>query len=343
LTVSTREIGVSDLLQKWHYGLYDTVRVSFKVFGFYVKKLFVPVPLNFAIREVAEGYVAVGLAVLVLSLYFLYKIQPLFRPYALGFFLILPAILLALTSIAWTPVAERYIYLPAAFTVIGLSASLLSIGRHFAPRTGVFALVVLLASASAVTAHRVYLWQDNLRLFADTKEKSPGFSAVDNELGVALMRSGDTVGAEKVLLAAIEKDEGNPLLYLTLAHTYQADGEYDKVDSLVDEFVARQGCKNLTVLTGFVRILERKLLDEKMDEEETRFSVEKLIALYKSIYKLSSDPFTLYRIAQLELGAGNHRAAAETFAAVVDKAPVDAYYRPAAEKLAIRLQQNSRN
>ena len=35
--------------------------------------------------------------------------------------MIAPAILVALTSVAWTPIAERYIYLSVAFVAVGLA------------------------------------------------------------------------------------------------------------------------------------------------------------------------------------------------------------------------------
>ncbi len=339
LTVSSRAIGVSDLLERWHYNLYDTIRVTFKVFGFYVKKLFVPVPLNFAIREVAEIYVLVGMLALALALWLIWKRVVLFWPFAVAFLLIAPGILVALTSVAWTPVAERYIYLSATFAVVGLTAGLLRLGRFIPARAVLIGLGLLLVSGTAVTAHRNYLWLDNERLFADTRQKSAGFAAIDNELGIALLKSGETEKAIEVLEAALAagKGEQNPLIYVNLMNAYQRVADYANVDRVMQVYVAKNGYTKHDVLAGYARMLERKIIDVPRPAAERRPDIVTLIELYKKLYELKRDPFILYRSGQLELGIGHDQQAAETFAEVARRAPQDAYYRPAAEKLAARL------
>lgn len=343
-TLSKSAFGVNSLIQGWHYDLYDTFRISFKVFGFYVKKLFVPVPLNFAIREVAEIYVFVGMVVLVFSLFMIYKRVVFFWPFAVGFYLIAPAILIALTGVAWTPVAERYIYLSEAFTVIGLSACLFWLGRHLPLRAGLIGLTVLLVSATSVTAHRNYLWQDNGRLFADTQEKSD-FSAIDNELGIALIKSGDLEKAKEVLLAAIAEGKGeeNPLIYVNLSLAYQQEADYENAEKTLDLYIEKSGYNNQDILRGYSRLLERKLVEKEQTARKEQSDVEKLIILNRKSYALSHDTHTLYRVGQLELGLGHQAKAAAAFAEVVAKAPQKVYYRPAAEKLAERLRNQGIN
>jgi len=339
LTASTRTFAATDLLRNWHYDLYDTIRVSFKVFGFYVKKLFVPVPLNFAIRDVSEVYVLVGIAAMALSVYLIQRRVVTFWPFAISFYLILPAILIALTSVAWTPIAERYIYLSSAFVVIGLVPYLLRLGQLLPLRAAVFGLLLLLASATAVTAHRNYLWLDNERLYADTKQKSPNFSAIDNELGIALMKSGELDKAREVLQAAIVagKGEENPLIYVNLASAYQRADDYDNAERIFASYIEKNGYDNRDILANYARLMERKFVVKDQPSEKVLLDVEKLINLYRKSYALSRDSFALYRVGQLELWLGNDKAAAEAFTEVVANAPQDVYYRPAAEKLADRL------
>ena len=197
LLLSPSMHGISDLLAKWRYDLFDTLRVSFKVFGFYVKKLFVPVPLNFTIRQVSDLYAPFGLGVVLVSIWLMRRHYRWFLPFFIAFWMIMPALLLALTSIAWTPLAERYIYLSAAFVAAGSAPLLIRLGHVLAPRVGILLLTILLASAATVTAQRTLVWQDNERLFADTLRQNPDFAAAHNELGIALKEKGQTRAAEK--------------------------------------------------------------------------------------------------------------------------------------------------
>jgi len=88
--------------------------------GFYVRKLIVPLPLNSAITSVHPIYGLLGVALfpVLLLMYRRIRLSGVF--FISAVFLILPAILVAVKPIAWTPFAERYLYLPTAFFVLGL-------------------------------------------------------------------------------------------------------------------------------------------------------------------------------------------------------------------------------
>jgi len=332
--------GVDDLLAKWHYDFFDTLRVSFKVFGFYVKKLLVPVPLNFTIRQVSDLYAPFGLGVGILSAWFLVRYYRLFFPFAVAFWLTAPAILIALTNVAWTPLAERYIYLSAAFVAAGIAPLLIHLKRVLGPKVGLLFLAILLASATSVTAQRTLVWQDNLLLFADTLRKNPDFAAAHNELGIALMEKGQTNEAEKVLREAIDSGKGknNPLLYVNLANVYLRHKEFLRARQCLLESFADFRNANPEVLKLLAKISETSLRHSDLLEFSDREAfLEDLVRTYRAIYACNGDSSQLYRVGQLLLGLKRDAEAAVIFAEVVEIAPVDAFYYPAAKKLAEKL------
>lgn len=341
LTVPASADGVDDLLAKWHYGFYDTLRVTFKVFGFYVKKMFIPVPLNFTIRQVSNFYALFGLGVAMLSVWLFLRHSKAFLPFLIAFFMTAPAILVALTSVAWTPIAERYIYLSVAFVAIGLAPLLLSFGQSLNRKVAILLLALLLTSAATVTAQRNLLWQDNRLLYADTLEKNPDFSAAHNELGIALIANGQYQEAETVLIQAINDGFGskNPLLYINLARIYLERKDYILARKTLINSFATPAEANLEVLKMLAKVSEVSLLNGGLlGFDDQNGLLLDMVDRYRQIYEKSKDPFHLYRAGQLLLGLKQNQEAAVVFAEVAKRAPADAFYSPAAKKLTQRLQ-----
>jgi hypothetical protein len=338
--VPTSAHGVNDLLAKWHYDFFNTLRVTFKVFGFYVKKLFVPVPLNFTIRQVSDFYTPFGLGAGILSGWLLVRHYRWFFPFAVAFWMIVPAILVALTSIAWTPLAERYIYLSAAFVAVGIAPLLIRLGCVFGAKVGLLLLVMLLVSSASVTALRTLVWQDNRLLFADTLDKNPDFAAAHNELGIALMENGKKKEAEKVLREAIDSGKGkaNALLYVNLANVYLRNKEFLRARQCLQESFVDLRDANPEVLKMLARVSETALRHSDLLEFVDReVFLEDMVRTYRAIYARNGDTSQLYRAGQLLLALKRNDQAADVFAEVVEKAPVDSFYYPAAKKLAGKL------
>jgi len=90
-----------------------------------------------------------------------------------GFFLLVPALPLVYGTIAWTPYAERYLYMPAALWV---SATLFAVSQLHSQKLyrGItLAIILLLPLAGSITYARSVTWQNNLSLFEDTARKAP--------------------------------------------------------------------------------------------------------------------------------------------------------------------------
>ena len=336
LTVPASARGVDDLLAKWHYGFYDTFRVSFKVFGFYVKKMFIPVPLNFTIRQVSDLYNLFGLGVAILSVWLFLRHSKAFLPFLIAFFMTAPAILVALTSVAWTPIAERYIYLSVAFVAIGLAPLLLSFGRCLNRRVGIFLLALLLTSAATVTAHRNLIWQDNISLYQDTLEKSPDFSTLHNELGIALINQGRSDEADLQLQTGQNQPGRNSLLFVNQAGIKLSEGDVQEARAILLKVFKGKASSNFEVLRMLARVDEKRFSNET-DETLRRVILDDLIDTYEVLWRRSGDSFYLYRCAQLILISGDKLRAAGYFSRVYTAAPANAYYKEAAGKLAARL------
>ena len=117
-TSSVSKIGqtITLMLEDINY----TISLFLGAVGFYMKKFFVPLPLNFFILEIDPLYDFVGIAVLVIFCHLILskKLPAIFS--LLGLLLLLPALPFAFGTIAWTAYAERYIYLSSALWVIAL-------------------------------------------------------------------------------------------------------------------------------------------------------------------------------------------------------------------------------
>jgi tetratricopeptide (TPR) repeat protein len=132
-----------------------------------------------------------------------------------------PAILVALFSVAWTPVAERYIYLPTAFFLLGCLLFVHRVAGRYRS-TALLLLGVLIIPTTVVTAQRNLVWQDNELLYTDTQQKSADFIAMYNEKAIALIAKGKYDQAEDVLIEGKERNPDFPLLYINHARIYLA-------------------------------------------------------------------------------------------------------------------------
>lgn len=123
--------------------------VCLRAFGFYMKKLYLPLPLDLTIREVDPLYELLALPFLLLALLLLGRRTLVTAIYLAGILLITPSLLIAFDQIAWTPYAERYVYVASAFIIIPSAFFLNRQLECFRQRTlikaGVSALLVTMA------------------------------------------------------------------------------------------------------------------------------------------------------------------------------------------------------
>ena len=107
--------------------------VAFRLLGFYVKKIFFPWPLNFAILSVDPVYELLGMVLAIVCAWSLFSKKYAASFFLAGVFLIAPAFPIAFNHIAWTPYAERYVYVASGMIAI---ASILFINDRIKNHTG---------------------------------------------------------------------------------------------------------------------------------------------------------------------------------------------------------------
>ena len=130
---------------------------------------------------------------------------------ALFLFPLAPALAVAAGTIAATPLAERYLYLPSAGAALlaALVVEDLVPRRVSAPdrRTGAVVLgttVAIAAVALPATVVRQRVWRDDLAFWSDAAEKSPQAWLVQDALGTALANAGRLAEADARFRRAAE-------------------------------------------------------------------------------------------------------------------------------------------
>ncbi|HBG06001.1 MAG: hypothetical protein A2075_15555 [Geobacteraceae bacterium GWC2_58_44] len=299
-------------------------------FGFYARKLVVPVPLNFAITEVHPLHGLLGVALLpVLCLLLLRRRLPGVLLISAAF-LVLPAVLVAVQQVAWTPYAERYLYLPSAFFVLGLCA-FFSPARSPGPAALLLALLVVTAFAG-LTLKRTMLWTDKLAFLEKTIASSPRLGSLYSQLGDVLLQRNELDRAAEAFATADrlnQRESVRLVIKANLMGVQLAKGNYAAVRSQFFGIFARKQDAPPEFLEILYKADGRRMhgLSGKEKAELAEDLLETLDLLHQKRY----DPFWLYRSGLLSLELGDRARARDFFQRSYTAAPVDAHYKKAAE------------
>ncbi|RMF44037.1 MAG: hypothetical protein D6751_09590, partial [Deltaproteobacteria bacterium] len=308
--------------------------------GFYVRKLFFPWPLNFTIYPVPAHFAWLAVVAFVAPLWFLVR-----RGIAAGF-LVAAAVIAASALVAllarpgWTPVAERYMYIPLAFLVPGV---VWGVARpEFARHVPAVASGVVLTLVCGVFGYTVFdrnlLWRDNLALIRDSAEKSPDFPYVRSVLADLLLEAGRKKEAARLIFTnrAPEGMRNRDFLELKRAEFLHREGAQE----LARDLVLRTRKKGDPLYFEFQKLLLKidKVRLEVLEGEPRQEAVEETIELLQQLYRTYHDPFYRYQLGQLLLREKRMSEAARQFRAAAVEAPPGAHYRDAALALADRLE-----
>lgn len=324
---------VAQLAQAPAADLANLARVAAKLSGFYLKKLFMPLPLNFAILEVSNYYVVPGALFLALLCYLLYR-RSLTGFLAIAAFCICaPCFILAVSRLSWTPVAERYLYMPSAFFAMVLAIWGLSCVRRLNWATPVLLVLssLILGGSAYATTSRNIVWQDNYTLFADTAAKSPAFHTAKNDMAVALLKRGDSAEAYRVLRELPVED--SHLATMNLAQVYMAEGNLTDARRLLYDRLKEDRGYRTEMLALLVKIAETRRA-EAVASKEKRLLNQELFELISQQYQRSGDPFYQYRLGLVHLQFNDSKAAFNSFSSAKSAAPAGSHYRQAAIRLA---------
>lgn len=314
-------------------GVLVTLRIALKAAGFYLKKLLIPFPLNFGTIHVSDLYIIPGVVLLIVLIVLLRR-----RTLPAFFFLSAvsvgaSALMIPLLRVAWTPLAERYMYIPSAFFFLGLVFAGYRRNVRVCYSRYITAVVASLAIVAIYgTSSRTLVWQDNLALFRDTMEKSPDFLPAQNECAHALYEVGRKQEAAAMYKSIrVTKDIINYQYgFMNKALALTQVGDYDGARKILRRTLAEPGKNEVEIIQRILKLNELEV--QKGLAEKGKFHDEN-VALLTRLNTVSGDPFYIYRLGQEHLFHGDTAKAREAFQEVVALAPQKMYYRAAAVKL----------
>jgi tetratricopeptide (TPR) repeat protein len=307
-------------------------------FGFYIKKLVIPWPLNFTIFEVPEYYLWVGLLGFFLLAYCTWR-----RDIIGGLFLAaacigLSAILVLLLRPAWTPVAERYLYLPSTFFCLALVLTVCRLFSRFRhPLVAPLVLTLFFTTTAYATFERNLVWQDNVRLFEDTVSKSPDFPFARSVLA-DLRREAGREAESKAMIQANTAPEGlrnADFLDLKRVELLLQENSYEEARALILESRRRAGQLYYNFQRALVKV-DHHLVQSRSGPERQEI-VDELVSVYQELIQVTRDPFYHYRLGQFHLQESDRTSATRHFSLAAQQAPEGVFYKKAAAKLAEKL------
>jgi hypothetical protein len=318
----------------------ETGRTVLKGAGFYARKLMQPFPLNFGIVDVGDGYVWLGCLLIPLLILLVARLSWGSTFVLTAMSLASVALLVALGDISWTPYAERYMYAPSAMLALGVSLG----GGWFVARWEQFrwypclsvacgALLILCAWGVFL---RAQIWQDNLTLFADTVEKSPGFALAHNQLAQALWQRGRKEEALDIL-RRIDMPESQ-VAFLNKILVLMEEGRLDEAQQFLQESLARpeSGAYHTVILESLIDVAELQREQASSSAQKLPFNQE-IMGYLAQLWQRTGKPFYLYRLGQMQMENGDYAAARESFTRAYEKFPPGSIYREPSRKLAERL------
>lgn len=296
-----------------------TITLFIGAIGFYVKKFFWPLPLNFYIVEIDPLYDFVGIAVGLFGMHLLVRRKLLTSIMVmLGFLLLAPALPFAFGTIAWTGYAERYIYLPTAFWVSALVVSVFRwVERSAITRRVCLGMLLFACLVSAVaTYERNRTWQSNVTLLRDTVEQSPKRRNLRDMYIQALISSGQILEAEReyrYVSAQLPSADGDVRAALMLGDAFSKKGGGAKALALYQDALVRAHDDSEPLLAAAVSLLRTLEADLSILPAD-RVGLEQLRLGYeKKLYAMTRNPLLLIEAGTAALKAGAYSAAYSSF------------------------------
>ena len=331
--------------------LKEFLRLSVLSYGFYLKKIFVPYPLNFFIGDLPENlpffvFSIVSLAGLIVMPFILRQKAP-FTSFMILWWLvtILPHLLVLPGGTSVNPVAERYIYLPSV-AFCGVVALMLTCLKPRALRWGISSAVLVIFLA--MTIHRTWVWTDEERLWKDTVEKSPEFGLPYQWYGNALQAKGKSQEAIEVWKKGLEcpyqtgrRILSNPvddqfrkcLLHTSIAGTYLANNRDE--DAKKHCIIAMQFFPHYNTIF-FLGIIEHRAAEKAEDPLVRRIHLKFAYDFFSTAVKMNpSHQEGIYSLALAEKDLGMDLEAMDHFKMALELDP----RTPVAVQAAIQLER----
>lgn len=171
---------------------FDKIMEVFKTVGFYAKKIVLPWPLNFNIVQASDWYALVGILAVVMLTRFCWRRRDLVAVLLLSAFLIgSSALLVSVGRLAWTPYAERYLYIPLIFFV---PASILWLfektGKTWDGQLFRVIIIVICGASLITTVQRNLVWMDSAAFYELNYRQAPNLPISIKNYAVSLRQQG---------------------------------------------------------------------------------------------------------------------------------------------------------
>ncbi len=304
------------------YGVAEVLYL-FPVIAFYLKKLVIPFPLNFAIERINTVYYSMLFFIISgINLICVFKKQwvlPVFTILLITSFS--PSLLVALDKVAWVPLAERYLYLSLAVMGTGAAFFFRYIHKNRCiPESGIAMICVLIIAVLSIsTFQRQFAFKDDKSIWAATLKANPDSSMV-------LCMYGQTVkGVAKK--ASYQKAVTNPKPFkwrakalIILASLEMTDQNYGAGQKYIENALALEP-KYEHFLNAAIIYAHAKNYDPSVTSRFKR----KAVYYYKKAYSKKKDAFVLYKAAQLLFHLGEADEARKMYERIKKHHPSSKY------------------
>jgi len=262
---------------------FHSLMLIFRGIGYYAKKIIFPWPINFAIMDVDPIYDLLGIPIFIIFLFILLRNRLISSVFISGIMLLSPSLIMVFYQIAWTPFAERYLYLTLGFVVPSVIAFFANANiNNKNKRIISYILISIIALFSCSSLYRTYIWQDNYRLISDTIEKSPMAKRVAYVYAGMLVDRGKYAEAIESLTALSKNssfmfDEKSEL---GIAKIYKIQGNIQNEFNKYIEILSKTRARSVSAAKLLLKLYSNK----KIEVENNNIDIDKI--RINTLYKL---------------------------------------------------------
>lgn len=294
-------------------------------FGFYIKKLLVPQPLTLAIDSVHPNYFWLGIITILLFILVVFMRNRLMGIALLISFTIFPALLNALLTIAWTPYAERYLYLPCAFLCIGVALPLTFKNQNTRMLQKAL-LIILICIFLPTTVSRNWLWARPLDLTLLTHQQTPGNPTTWSMYAVMLANQEHYNEAREEFNKVLLKHPDHLFTHESLASMEMYVDDPDGARTALERFFNKELEPDTKILQVMLESNQERLKMAKNVKAYHQIRTE-LIDTQLSFYAIDNMHERLLEVAELAILNNNFETAEENLKRLRERenVPTDLY------------------
>ncbi len=313
-------------------------------YGFYLKKLLLPVNLTAFLPEVPSGTLISLVSTILLLLLLAGLVFSIARKNGIVLFVILffvitliPSVMLAVFQIAEIPIAERYLYIPsfsfclllgyffAAFPERLRRSRSDALKKAAGPSRFIIAgvLLIMLVIFSFQTVKRTALYKNDLLFWGDVVMKISGHGLPHLNLGLAYQLDGRLDDAQLEYekgLGTLAEDDIKALIYNSLGALYLKKNDHERAEESFSKAISLRSNMDLPYYNMAVSYWKRYLKIKREAKRKDRELLEEALPYLDSAVRINpqyAEAHNLYGKVLAELGrydeAKRHLEAALTY------------------------------